>query len=226
MRQHNNLPAMMRLMRENVRKHRPTGGPDRNPTPAREFRNPPRCPAGQGICQHPQTLRCALLVRGRRLLDRAPERIERRGTLQMRSGILDPHQPAVMQVRKDRPNRPPSTFRPRQLGAPSPRIEVLQQKLVHRIVDGICLQQTCSERSRIEIPTLRRRYLRPSCHETSALFKSQNLFLRIVILSEASARAKASADAQSKDPYLVNGSPGTSRNSLDDRSARTHRRRL
>src|SRR5581483_11248732 len=40
-RQHENLPAMMRLMRKHVGEHRPASRPDRSPTSAREFRHPP-----------------------------------------------------------------------------------------------------------------------------------------------------------------------------------------
>ncbi len=112
-RQHDDLPPMMRLMREHVRKHRPAGGPHRHPTPARKFRHSPplRIPR-QRLSQHPQTLLPTLLVGGRRLLHRAPRRIERRRTFQMRRRILQPHQPAVMHMREDRPNCLPCPFGP------------------------------------------------------------------------------------------------------------------
>jgi hypothetical protein len=42
-------------------------------------------------------------------------------------------------MRKDRSNRPPLT--PRQLSPPRSRIEMLENNLIHPLVDGITLHQ-------------------------------------------------------------------------------------
>ena len=131
MRQHQHLPPMMRLMRKHVSKHRPASRPHRSPTPPIEFRHPPIRPAGQRIVQHPQTLRRALPMCRSSLLHRAPIRIQRRRTLQMRRRISNPNQPAVMQMRKESGNRPPAPRLPWRLCPPSPPIQMRQQMLVH-----------------------------------------------------------------------------------------------
>ncbi len=141
MRQHQNLPAMMRLVRKHVRKHRPAGRPHRSPTTPAKFRHPPLRPAGQCIPQHAQTLLCTLLMCHSSLLHRAPVRIQRRRTLQMRRRVPNPYQSAVVQVRKDRRNRPPAPWPPGRPRPPGPLIEVRQQMLIHRIVDRVSLDQ-------------------------------------------------------------------------------------
>ncbi len=135
----------MRLMRKHICKHRPASPPHRSPTPAIELRHPPLRPAGQRLRQHPKTLRCTLLMRRSSPLHRAPVRIERHRTLQVRRRIPNPHQPAVMQMRKDRSNRPPAARLPRRLSPPSPRIQMRQQMLVHHIIHGVSLNQNDRE---------------------------------------------------------------------------------
>jgi hypothetical protein len=141
MRQHQDLPSMMRFMRKHVSERRPTRRPRPRPTATPEFHHAPLLSARQSIRKHPYTLRRALPVRRRGLSNSAPRRIQRRRTLQMRRRTLQPNQPAVMQVRKDRSNRPPAESASGQLRPPSPRIKMRQQPLIHGIVDRICLDQ-------------------------------------------------------------------------------------
>jgi len=148
MRQHQNLPPMMRLMRKHISKHRPSRRPRPRPTATPEFRHAPLLSARQGIRKHPYTLHRALPVRRSGLSNGASRRIQRRRTPQMRRRTLEPNQPAVMQMRKDRSNRPPAESASRQFRPPSPRIKMRQQPLIHRIVDRICLDQNSGEFSR------------------------------------------------------------------------------
>ena len=141
MRQHQNLPAMMRLMRKHVSKHRPSSRPGLRPTPPRKFRNPPLRIRRKSIRQHPQTLRRTFPMRSRSLLHRAPLRIKRRRTLQMRRRIPEPIKPAIVQMREDRRNRPPIAFFTRRLSPPSPRIKVREDHLIHPIIAGISFKQ-------------------------------------------------------------------------------------
>ena len=141
MRQHQNLSPMMRLVREHIGKHRPSRTPRARPTAAPEFLHAPRLSARQYIRKHPYTLRRTLPVRRSGLRNGAPRRIQRRRTLQMRRRTFQPDQPAVMQMRKDRSNRPPAESASGQFRPPSPRIEVRQQPLIHRIVHRISLDQ-------------------------------------------------------------------------------------
>ena len=67
MSQHQNLPAMMRLMRKHISKHRPASRPGLRPTTPRKFLNPPLRIRRKSIRQHPQTLRRTLPMRSRSL---------------------------------------------------------------------------------------------------------------------------------------------------------------
>jgi hypothetical protein len=141
MRQHQNLPAMMRLMRKHISKHGSTSRPNLCPTPARKFRNPPIRIRRKSIRQHPQTLPSAFPMSSRSLLHRAPVRIKRRRTLQMRRRIPKPNKPAVVQMREDRRNTPPVAFFTRRLCPPSPRIKAREDHLVHPIIARISFKQ-------------------------------------------------------------------------------------
>ncbi len=132
---------MMSLVRKHISEHRSTGRPPAGPTAAIEFRHPPLWTAGQRIRQHEQTLLCALRMRRCRLLDRAPIGIKPRRTLQVWGRPLDPNQPAVVQMRKDGRNRPPTSRLSRGLRPPGPRIQMPQQMLIDCIVDGVGLYQ-------------------------------------------------------------------------------------
>src|SRR5260370_24765540 len=108
--QHQNLAAMMRLVREHVSEHGPSGGPCLRPTAARELCNAAIRNGRESIRQHAQALRGASPVRGGSLLHGAAVGIEWRRTLQMRRGILQPHKPAVSQAREEGRDGPANAF--------------------------------------------------------------------------------------------------------------------
>jgi len=111
-REHQNLAAVMRLVREHVREHAPSGGPRLRPTAAREFFNAAIRSGRKRVRQHAQALRGAFPVRGGSLLYGAAVRIQRRRTFQMRRGIFQPHKTAVVQMREDGGDRPAAAFLP------------------------------------------------------------------------------------------------------------------
>jgi len=123
-RQHQNLAAMMRFVREHVSEHGPSGGPRLRPTAARELCNAAIRSSGESIRQHAQALRGASPVRGSSLLHGAAVGIERQRTLQVRRGILQPHKTAVVQMREDRRDGPATAFLTRRLGTPRARVEL------------------------------------------------------------------------------------------------------
>ena len=59
----------------------------------------------------------------------------------MRSRIPQPYKPAVVKMRVDRGDRSSRMTLFRQLRAPSARIKMRKQKLVHCIIDGISFDQ-------------------------------------------------------------------------------------
>ena len=173
-RQHQNLAAMMRLVREHVSKHRPAGWPSLRPTPAREFHHTPTRRCGQSIRQHPQALRPTFPMCRSSLLNRAMVRIQRRRTLQMRRRILQPRQPAVVQMREYRRDRSAAALFSRQLRTPSTRVQLRQNKLVHRVVARISFQQRIANLSQ---PRLRLKcQVSPavSCRKTKRSIRSPN----------------------------------------------------
>jgi len=117
-RQHQNLSAVMRLMREHVREHGPSRGPRLGPIAARELCNAAIRSGGESIRQHAQALRGASSVCGSSLLHGAAVGIDWRRTLHMRRGIFQPHKTAVVQMREDRRDSPAIAFITRNLGAP------------------------------------------------------------------------------------------------------------
>jgi len=203
MRQHQDLPTMVRLMRKHVSKHRPASRPHRNPTPSVELRYPPLRPTSQSIRQHAQTLLCTLLVCRRSLLQSAPIRIERRRTLQMRCRIPYPNQPAVMQMRKESSNSPPAPRLTGRRRPPSLWIKVGQQMLIHKVIDGVSLYQNRGKlcfRSAVCASTHPRshRYHLTKCHP------------------ERSWRSQMRAATESKDPVYSALTSGLDRHSLDN----------
>jgi len=120
--QHQDLAAVVRLVRKHVSEHGPSGGPRLRPAAARELRNAAIRHRREGIRNHTQALRGTLAMRGSRLLHRTAVGIERLRTLQMRRGIFQPHQTAVVQMREDRRDGPPAAFFARRLRAPRARV--------------------------------------------------------------------------------------------------------
>jgi hypothetical protein len=80
------------------------------------------------------------LMRGRGLLQRASVRVERGRTFQVRRGMLEPYPPGVMQVGEDSGDAATVTWPAGRERAPGTAIEMSEQKLVHRVVDGINFQ--------------------------------------------------------------------------------------
>src|ERR1700720_2269850 len=81
MRQHQNLPPMVGLVREHVRKHGSSSGPGLGPTPAREPGDAAIRSGRESPSQPAQALRGAPPVRSGTLLHGAAVGIERRRTL-------------------------------------------------------------------------------------------------------------------------------------------------
>src|SRR5882724_3937547 len=88
--QHQNLTAMMGLVREHVSEHGSSGGPRWHPTVARKLYNAAIRSGRESVRQHAQALPGASPVRGGSLLHGAAARIESRRTLQMRSRKPEP----------------------------------------------------------------------------------------------------------------------------------------
>jgi hypothetical protein len=173
-RQHQNLAAMMRLVREHVSKHRPAGRPCLRPTPAREFRHTPTRRSGQSIRQHPQALRPTFPMRRSGLLNRATLRVQWRWTLQMRRRILQPRQPAVVQMRENRRDRSPAALFSRQLRTPSTRVQLRQNQLVHRVVARISFQQRIANLSQPRLRLKCQVSSAVSCRKTKRSIRSPN----------------------------------------------------
>lgn len=160
---------MMRLVREHIREHYASRRPHRSPTAAREFCDPPLRPAGQRIRQHAQALCCALSVGRGSLLHCAFVWIECRRTLQIRRRVFQPHQPAIVQMRKDCSDRASTSLFAGRIRSPSPRIEVSEQDVVHGVVDGISLDQNSRKFSRRVISNFVCTRIRSSFHATSVI---------------------------------------------------------
>jgi hypothetical protein len=139
--QHQNLAPMMRLVREHVSEHGPSGWPRWHPTIATELCNAAIRSSRESIRQHAQALRGASPVRGGSLLHGAPVGIEWRRTLQMRRGILQPLNTAVVQVREDGRDGPAIPFLTRRLGTPRTRVEMSKDELVHGVVARVGFEQ-------------------------------------------------------------------------------------
>src|SRR5260370_38730298 len=99
--QHQNLAAMMRLVREHVSEHGPSGGPCWHVTVATELCNAAMRSGRESVRQHAQALRGASPVRGGSLLHGAAMSIEWRRTLQMWRGIPQPRETAVVPMREE-----------------------------------------------------------------------------------------------------------------------------
>ena len=157
--QHQNLAAMMRLVREHVSEHGPSGGPHLHPTAARELGNAAIWSGRESIRQHAQALRGAPFVRRGSLLHGASVGIEWRRTLQMRRGILQPPKTGVVQMREDGRDCPAIAFLTRRLRAPRTGIQIREDELVHCVVACVGFEQA--------VANLGKRRVRLECHESS-----------------------------------------------------------
>src|SRR5712664_2615925 len=139
--QHQNLTAMMRLVREHVSEHGPSGGPSLRPTAAGKLCNAAIRRGRESIRQHAQALRGASPVRGSSLLHGAAVGTEQGRTFQMWRGVLQPHKAAVVQMREDGRDCPAIAFLTRRPGAPRTRVEVREDELVHCVVARVGFEQ-------------------------------------------------------------------------------------
>src|SRR5260370_13603779 len=114
----------------------------------------------ESIRQHAQALRGASPVRGGSRLDGAAAGIERRRTLQMRRGMLQPRKTVVVQMREDGGDGPAMAFLTRRLGAPRTRVEMGKDELVHGVVARVGFEQG--------VANLRKRRVGLECHASSA----------------------------------------------------------
>ena len=132
---------MVCLVREHVGEHGRPGGPNSCPASARKLGDLAVRLSGESVGEHAEALRGALFVGSGSFFHGAAIGFERRRTLEMRSGMLDPYEAAVMQMRENGSNgATAAAVDSAQLGAPSPRIEMLQQELIHGVVDGVGFQ--------------------------------------------------------------------------------------
>ncbi len=162
--QHQNLAAMMGLVREHVGKHGASGGPRWHPTVAREFRDAAIRSGRQGIRQHAQALRSAFLVRGGGLLHGAAAGIEQRRTLEMRSCKPDPLAADIVQMREDGRDGPAIAFLTWRLGAPRTRVEIGEDELVHGVIARVGFEQG--------VANLGKRRVGLECHGSCALYSN------------------------------------------------------
>ena len=155
MAQHDDLPPMMRLMRKHVREH---GGPPAGHTgtqlPRENFGTRRR---GSGWTKHPSTFAGTAAHSSY-----APPPLASKV-----STVQDPAQLRTLQKRQPNSSATPagscanaqrwpqsSALPPscaRQLRPPRPRVEMRQQQLVHRVVDGISLEQNRRDLTRRKI---------------------------------------------------------------------------
>ncbi len=141
MRKHQDLSAMVGLVREHVGEHGGARRPNSCPASPRKTGDSAVRLRRESIGEHAEALRGALFVGSGSLFHGAAIGFERRRTLEMRSGMLDPYEAAVMQMSENGGNgAAAAAVDSAQLGAPSPRIEMLQQELIHGVVDGVGFQ--------------------------------------------------------------------------------------
>jgi len=134
------LAPVVGLMRKHVGKHGASGRPCSQPATG-ELRDPALWPIGQRIGEHAETLRRAFSVSGGSLLHRAAVRVERGGTFQVRGGIPEPSEAAVVKVREDRGDGTTTiAVGSGRLGTPSSRVEVREKELIHRVIDRVGFQ--------------------------------------------------------------------------------------
>ena len=144
-REHRDLAAMVGLMRKHVGKHRAASRPDLHVAVTGEFRDPAIRISGESVGEHAETLRRAFLMRGGSLLDRAAMRVEQGGAFQVRRGIPEPRDADVVEVRENRGDGATvAELRSWRMGAPSPRVEMREKELIHRLIDGKGFQQGVS----------------------------------------------------------------------------------
>ena len=128
--QHTDLAAMMGVVRNHVCHHGSVGLPWSRPTVAVK---------DLGLGDHLAATRATLSQSGLRLLLRTSKAVKLRWDLHMRDGQPQPFATHVVDVGHD--GRDCSPLTPRQLSAPRSGIQILQQELIHPLVDCVALHQ-------------------------------------------------------------------------------------
>jgi len=129
MRQHTNLPAMVRLVSNHVAQHlRPHRPRPRQPVP-QKLRHPPA--AAQRLRQHLHAPSATLRQPGPRLIRSTPRPVQQRRNREMRRSQPHPLAAHVMHMSKNRRNRPHPA---RRLRLPHCRIKRLDQELIHPLI--------------------------------------------------------------------------------------------
>jgi hypothetical protein len=136
--QHAYLAAMVGIMHDHVSEHGRAGRPCSGPTVAAELSHT-TVRAAQGFSQHFRAKECALCQCNLRLMLRAPRAIELGGKLHMRGGEPQPLATNVVHVRKNSCNGP--RIAAVRLRSPRPRVQMLEDELVHAIIHGIGFEQ-------------------------------------------------------------------------------------
>ena len=140
--EHKDLSAMVGLVRKDVSEHACAGGPGTEPA-SREFADFAAVADGERVGEHAQTLRGALSVSSRSLLHGAAAGIERSRTPEVGGVMAEPDEAAVVEVSEDGGDGTVAAC-VRQFGTPGSRVEVAEQELVHRVIDGVRLDQDIS----------------------------------------------------------------------------------
>jgi hypothetical protein len=136
--QHAYLAAMVGIVHNHVSEHGRAGRPCSGPTVAAELSHT-TVRAAQGFSQHFRAKECALCQCNLRLMLRAPRAIELGGKLHMRGGEPQPLATNVVHVRKNSCNGP--RIAAVRLRSPRPRVQMLEDELVHAIIHGIGFEQ-------------------------------------------------------------------------------------
>jgi hypothetical protein len=136
MREQADLPAMVRVMGNHVGEHSWARTPGPCPAIAKKNVNP-AFRARLGFEKHLAAARGAVSQRSSGLLLRASASVQESRYFQVRSRQPQPLTADIVHMRKDPGNR---AYAPaRGLRPPRPRVEVLQDELVHEIIHGVGL---------------------------------------------------------------------------------------
>jgi hypothetical protein len=146
--EHGDLAAVMGFVGEHVSEHGAAGRPSGRPGTAREFCDAAGGGVGERIGEHVQALRCGLFVSGGSLFDGAAAGIERGGSFEMRRGVFEPVEADVVKVREDGGDGAAGVgFGAGSGRAPGLRVEVGEEELVHRVIDGVGGEEGVAKRT-------------------------------------------------------------------------------
>ena len=170
MRQHANLPAMVRFVSQHVAQHLHANRPGPRPPISVKLLNAPL--AAERFTQHLRAASPALRQSRPRLLRRALRALKLSWNLQMRSRKPDPLRPDIVHMRKDRRNAAPLA---RRLGPPRSRIKLFNKNLIHPLIRGKDLHRgspewSVNQRLPIDSLTIRGLTIDGSTHDPRAPF--------------------------------------------------------